>query len=87
MGDGDVRLVRTRDSTRSQSLMPRTTDTKTTGDTGWKVPVPRRWISNGFSDSAIVRRCFSMSSRSSASTSVGGSSVMWVGMDEASWSP
>ena len=78
---------RTRDSTRSQSLMPSTTDTNTTGDTGWKVPVPRRWMSNGCSDSAIVRRCLSMSSRSSAATSVGGSRVMWVGIDRASGSP
>ena len=78
---------RTRASTRSQSPMPSTTDTNTTGETGRKVPVPRSWISKNGSDSAIVRRCFSMLSRSSASTSVGGSRVMWVGMEPASGSP
>ncbi len=93
MGHGDVRVVReleladqgpggVPDPLRSQEQAeaPATTWTKTTGESGRKVPVPESRIGNGRPAVAIVSRCASIAGRSAASASVGGSRVTWVGM-------
>ena len=67
--------------------MPSTTVTKTTGETGRKVPVPRRWTRKAEVALATSVRCFSTSGRSSSATSTGGISVMWVGIIVAVVSP
>ena len=67
--------------------MPSTTVTNTTGETGRKVPVPRRWTSNAGNSAAASARCASISASSSSVTSVGGTRVMWVGMVAAIASP
>ena len=67
--------------------MPSATVTKTTGETGRKVPVPRRWMSNGSTAAAAAARCSATGSMSAASSSVGGISVMWVGICAAVVSP
>ena len=60
---------------------------KTTGETGRKVPVPRRCTRNGAIAAATESRCSMMPVRSASSTWCGGSSVMWVGMCRAAASP
>ncbi len=67
--------------------MPSTRVTKTTGETGRKVPVPRRWIRNSATPDAARSRWASTAARSSAGTSIGGMSVMWVGICVAVVSP
>ena len=67
--------------------MPSAIVTKTTGETGRKVPVPRRWMQKPASRLATSDRCDSMAGSAASSTSVGGTSVMWVGIMLAVVSP
>ena len=78
---------RTAAASCSHCEMPSATVTKTTGDTGRKVPVPRRWIVNPRSLPATSARCASTCGSAPSSTSVGGTSVMWVGIIVAVESP
>ena len=91
VGDGDVRVVRERRSiasgpwstpaaSGSHWLIPSTTPTNTTGETGRNVPVPRRCTRNGRVRARHVREVVDDRGRSASSTSYGGSSVMCVGM-------
>ena len=63
--------------------MPSASVTKTTGDTGRKVPVPRRWTTNAVLTAEASARCCSTAGIWSSRTSNGGISVMWVGMPVA----
>ena len=68
--------------------MPSTRLTNTTGETGRKVPVPRRWIRYG----AMTRRdlrevLLDVGQPVVRPTSSGGTSVMWVGIAEPCGSP
>ncbi len=72
---------------RAQSSAPSTTRTKTTGDSGRKVPVPCSRIGNGRPWEATRARCASITGSAAASTSVGGSRVTCVGMPCAAASP
>jgi hypothetical protein len=56
-------------------------------EVGRKVPVPRRTIGNGCPLSATDSRCATTGAIASSSTSVGGSSVTWLGIRSASGSP
>lgn len=67
--------------------MPSASGTKTTGEIGRNVAVPRSRIRNRGNRAATASRCSSITSRSVASISVGGSSVTWVGIDAAIGSP
>src|SRR5690348_2057174 len=67
--------------------MPATTPTKTTGETGRKVPVPRRWMRNGAACRAASSRWRTTPAMSASATSEGGSSVMWEGISAAESSP
>src|SRR6266545_421028 len=67
--------------------MPSASATNTTGETGRNVAVPRSLTVYGCAERATARKCSSISARRSSSTGVGGSSVMWVGIDAAIGSP
>ena len=67
--------------------MPSASDTNTTGEVGRNVPVPRRCTQNRPTSSAAASRWCSIFSSCSSSTSVGGTSVMWVGIIAAVVSP
>src|ERR1035437_5521097 len=70
-------------SIRSHALMPPATWTKTTGETGRKVPVLRNSIVKGCCASATRWRWSWISGLSPSAISVGDSSVTWVGIDLA----
>lgn len=78
---------RTRFCSQVQAAAPSTTWTNTTGERGRNVPVPLSRIGNGRPVAATLARCASIAGRASASTSVGGRSVTWVGMPCAAGSP
>lgn len=78
---------RTRFWSQEQAEAPSTTWTKTTGESGRKVPVPDSRIGKGRPPFAIEVRCASIAGRSAASASVGGRRVTWVGMPCAAGSP
>ena len=78
--------MRTTSASCSHWEIPSTRLTNTTGETGRKVPVPRRWTQNEPTVAAAALRCSSMAD-SSPGTSVGGTSVMWVGIIDAVASP
>lgn len=93
MRHGDVRVVRelqfagtgpdasrTRFCSQEQAAAPSTTWTKTTGDSGRKVPVPDSRIGKGRPRAATSARCASTAGSAAPSTSVGGSRVTCVGM-------
>ena len=78
---------RTAAASCSHREMPSTRVTNTTGDTGRNVPVPRRCTRNGSNPPATFARWSSISGSSAGSTSVGGTSVMCVGIIVAVVSP
>src|SRR6476469_7876268 len=78
---------RTARASTSHSAIPSDTCTNTTGEIGRKVPVPRSTIENGCPCSATCSRWFTAEASCSSPTSVGGSSVTWVGMQSAKGSP
>ena len=67
--------------------MPSASGTNTTGEIGRKVAVPRSRIRKLGNRAATSSRWSSTSRRSASATSVGGSRVTWVGIDEAIGSP
>ena len=67
--------------------MPSASVTNTTGETGRKVPVPRRCTVKAVLSAEASARCCSTAGISSGATSKGGISVMWVGIPVAVSSP
>src|SRR6185436_8807633 len=78
-----------RQSVASPSVweMPSTRFTNTTGETGRKVPEPRRWTRYAGHRAATSSRCCSTSPSRDEATSTGGTRVMWVGIVEPWESP
>ena len=61
--------------------------TKTTGETGRNVAVPRSRTRNGASRAPTPSRWATRGASASSGTSTGGHNVMWVGMPRATASP